>query len=264
MKIKALVAATTLALASFAHAGSILIVNGAVGTSEPDTTAQLTANLQTLHQAVGNTVTVVSDIPVSLSGYSQVWDVRFSNNFALTGAQQSQYMGFLQGGGGMFLMGENDFFMPRNTSIFDFVNQLGGGVLGPNLVGGCDGIQNVIGAFQGPNTVTSVNFPCSGVVGSKGTGSWITERADHSGGSGVAWGLGNLANALAGALTVVFDVNFMQNQYGEDLQNLTKNLIGFIGDQVDPPNNVSEPAGVALVGLGLLGLGLSRRRKVVA
>lgn len=262
MKIKVLVAATALAVSSLAQAGSILIVNGSSGTSEPTTTAELTTNLQTLHLAVGNTVNIVSDIPVSLAGYSQVWDVRFSNNFALNGAQQSQYKSFLQSGGGMFLMGENSSFMTRNTSIFDFVNLVGGGVLGPNLVGSCDGTQNVIGSFQGPNAVTSVNFPCSGVVASSGTGHWITERADHTGGSGIAWGVGDLADALDGALTTIFDVNFMQGTYGDNLQNLTKNLIGFIGDQVDPPSRVSEPEGLALLGLGLLGLGLSRRRKM--
>lgn len=261
MKLKLIVMATALAIASHANAGSVLIVNGSLGTSEPGTTSDITNNLQTLHQAVGNTVTVVSDIPVNLTGYSQIWDVRFSNVFALTGAQQSQYLGFLQAGGGMFLMGENDSFMPRNTSIFDFVNLAGGGVLGPGLIGGCDGQQNVNAPFTGPNSVTSVNFPCSGVVGSKGSGDWITERADASGGSGVAWGLGDLTNAVDGALTVVFDVNFMQGVYGNDLQNLTKNLIGFIGDQVDPPNGVPEPAALALVSLGLLGLGLTRRRK---
>jgi len=118
MKLKFIVAATALAMASYANAGSVLIINGSTGTSEPGTTAAITNNLQTLHQAVGNTVTVVSDIPVNFAGYSQIWDIRFSNNFAMTVAQQNQYLGFLQGGGGMFLMGENSFFMDRNTAAF--------------------------------------------------------------------------------------------------------------------------------------------------
>jgi hypothetical protein len=256
----ALAAVLMVVVASAATAGPILIVNGAASTSEPSTTANITNNLTTLHIAAGNTVTVSSDIPVDLTGYSQVWDIRFDNAFALTGAQQSQYLGFLQGGGGMFLMGENDGFTSRNNSIFSFVSAAGGGSLG-GLIGGCDGVQAVNAPFTGPNPVSSVNYACSGVVASPGTGAWITSRVGAIGGSGVAWGSGDLANAPTGALTTIFDVNFMENQYGIDQQNLTKNLIQFIEDEGDPePAPVPEPGTLTLIGGGLA-LSAYRRRR---
>lgn len=260
-KLTKLLSAISLALAAVgAQAGPVLIVNGSLGTSEPGTTSSITNNLSTLHTAVGNVVTVVSDIPVSLAGYAQVWDIRFSNNFALSAAQQTLYKGFLQGGGGMFLMGENSSFAQRNGSIFDFVSQVGGGTLGPNLSGSCDGLQTVKAPFTGPNPVASINWNCSGVLASKGSGDWITERAS-GGGSGIAWGVGDMSDAALGALTMILDVNFMQGNQGDDAQNLTKNLIGFIGNQVDPPSDVPEPETLALLGIGLIGIGAIRRRR---
>ena len=84
LKSLALAAAFTL-LPTFANAQNILIINGASGTSESGTTANITNSLKPLHEAVGNTVTISDGVPVDFSGYSQVWDIRFSNVFALSG-----------------------------------------------------------------------------------------------------------------------------------------------------------------------------------
>ena len=254
------------ALLSFSHlaaAGAILIINGSSSTIESDTTSAITNNLRTLHIAAGNTVTVVDTVPIGFAGFSQVWDIRFSESGALTTANRTSYLSYLQGGGGMFVMGENSRFMARNRSIFGLIGDAGGGSIGPNLIGDCDGVQNVIGPFRGPNAVASVDFNCSGVVASRGTGNWITSRADNSGGSGIAFGAGSLSLARLGALTTIFDVNFMSGSDGAGKQELTKNLIGFIEQQVNPGgggNNVPLPGSLALLGLGLLGIKLRARK----
>lgn len=252
-------AAAVAALPLMAAAGPILIVNNSAGTSEVGTTSAITTNLTALHIAAGNTVTVVSDIPVSLAGYSQVWDISFSNNAALTAADQALYASFLAGGGGLFLMGENEGFMERNNSILSLIATLGGGSLGFN---GCyDGVQTVRAPFTNPNPVSQVNFAASGCFTSKGTGDWITARADDSLGAGIAFGVGDLSGAAAGALTTILDVNFMMNQYDvPNSQNLTRNLIQFVGNQVEP-GRLPEPASLALVGLGLLGAAAARQRR---
>jgi len=79
-----------------AFAGDILIVNRLGSTSEVGTTNSFTTQLGNFQVAAGNTITVVDNVPGSLAGYSQVWDIRFSNSSPLTSGVLSQYLSFMQ------------------------------------------------------------------------------------------------------------------------------------------------------------------------
>ncbi|MGZ8456304.1 MAG: PEP-CTERM sorting domain-containing protein [Gemmatirosa sp.] len=255
-------AALTIALsAAPLSAQQVLIINGASNTSEPSTTSSITTQLTTLHTAVGNNVTVANGRPSDLSSYAQVWDIRFSDSGALTGDDQSAYLAYLQGGGGMFIMGENESFTDRNNSLFSFIGLAGGGSV---AFGSGSSSQTVCGPFNGPNAVGTIGYSAPGWFSSRGTGDWITasDCSGASGGSGIAWAKGTLANATGGALTTILDVNFMQTNAVESNRLLTANLVNYVGQQV--VSTVPEPSTVALSATGLLALGAIARRRRAA
>jgi hypothetical protein len=222
----------TVGLIGSAQAQNVLIINGASGTSEPFTTAAITSNLNTLLQGANFTTTISDSVPVNLTGFNQIWDIRFSNNQAITSAEETQYLGFLQGGGGMFVMGENDGFPTRNNSVLSLIQAAGGGSL---TFTSPSSTQDVLSPFDMPNPIPdgNVTYAAPGGVTSSGTGQFITVDSNGNG-TGVAFGKGDLGNAPNGVLTTIFDVNFMQAVFDQpDSQNLLKNLIGFIDEETN-------------------------------
>jgi len=232
----ALIGSTILGLLlSPASAGEILVVNGSSGTSEPGTTASITEQLSNFQEEAGNTVTISDGVPGDLSGFDQVWDIRFSNTFPLTDDVQDQYLGFLQSGGGMFVMGENAGFPTRNDSVIAFVEKAGGGTVA--FVGPASSTQEVIERLRGPNPIPdgNISYAAPGAVDSAGNGEFITFVVDGEGnivnGSGIAFPTGTLTEAPDGNLTIIFDVNFMQTTAEADSQAFLKNLIQFIEEE---------------------------------
>ncbi len=229
--VVALLAATALP----AWADNVLVVHGLSTTSETGTTQQNIDNWPVVCNAQNqHTVTYADAMPSDLSSYQQIWDIRFDNSGALTSAEMTAYANALSAGVSFFLMGENSGFLTRDESIFQFVNQVGGGQLTFNTSNGYSTNPQTLYAPLDSNGLQTVSFNAGGTATATGLTGTMTsvDTAFGSGDSGSSffWKRGQLSNAPAGQLAVVLDVNFMmtdnasQGNNGQFFSNLCEQL----------------------------------------
>jgi hypothetical protein len=201
-------------------AANILIVAGTDGIAQTSA-----ANLNT-DLSGSNTVTIVNTgVPASLTGYTQIYDVRYNNLPAFTSAEMDEYIAWLNAAPGntLFLMGENTAFNVRNGPINQFIGLAGGGTIAvPAIMSSVK--ETVHEPFNTPNSIDYVTFAAVGVVTSSGNGTFATTEANGMSGGSIYFTQNTLANASTGALVVVYDVNFI---YDSQTRSATRNETTF-------------------------------------
>ena len=252
----------TLALPGFCWGGpslQALIVNDGTAGLETNVTTNLSADLVLAGYAVTTNVGVPGG---SLAGYSQVWDIRYNNTTPLTGSDITAYIGYMAGGGSLFVMGENTGFVTRNNTIVTLISSAGGGsvsVTTPN------NNENIFAPFSGPNAVSTITFlAAAGIPSPPGHGNYVTKDSSNIG-AAVVFSPGTLLNALNGSLIVVFDVNFMDPTADANSQALLKNLIAYLAAPtpiVPVVPFIPAPSSLLLLltGLAAAGLFVARRK----
>jgi hypothetical protein len=200
----------SLILSTNSFAGSVLIYTDGL------TNNSIVSSRQTF---AGNTSTVidVSSLytnlnPSNLNNYSQVWDLSTIGQGSTPGASMnsniiSAYTNYLQAGGSLFLMGENDAFMNRNNSIFSLISTLGGGSVSFEDNSGWTDVT-IIPQYRTANTTSTIQYATAGTFSTIGTGTCIASDC-----SAVLYAPGTLSAAQRGALIVVLDLNFVDTEY---------------------------------------------------
>ncbi len=194
---------------------------------------QLQTQLRNAGVSAAN-ITISGSLPGSLASYSQVWDVRYNNGTPnlISQANEAVYNEYLQSGGRIFLMGESAGFMSRDDSIAGFLEGEGAGTVavGAGTILALPGQQTatIIGPLATtPNRAPTVKFYATGQFTSLGGGVCVAQDASGRC-AGAVWVPGSLADATAGMVVSLLDVNFLTpGTNGTDAQLFTQNLAQF-------------------------------------
>lgn len=260
-----------------AWAANILILSGtdSFGPSGgyPNTTAQAAGVLSGELTTAGNTVTIVTTgVPVSLAGYTQIYDVRFANAPVFTPGEMGQLLAFLQAAPNntIFMMGENGACCSAKDALINtFIALAGGGtVTGPPTSGYSIAVETVAPQFRVPNPITTVSFDACGLVSTSGNGTFAS--SEPGGGCSVFFGRGALQNAPQGAMVVVYDVNFIATAPDSGFVNevaFRQNLEQFVSAPPAAAVTTTVPAlttwGLTLLALALCGFAVTVMRSRV-
>ncbi len=207
---------------------ALIVHSGAAG-NEADALTSLTTRLTARGFAVMTTVGLPGS---SHLAFGQIWDVRYNNTTPVSAGDITAYVNYMAGGGSLFAVGENTTnFVTRNNSLVSLVQAAGGGTI---TLTAPSSVQTVAPPFTGPSAVSSVTYLAAGGAAfpsGTGRGRLITADATNVG-SAIVWAPGRMSAARAGALVVVFDVNFLQAGAAAPLQALSDNIISYLAAPV--------------------------------
>lgn len=147
----------------------------------------------------------------TIANYAHIWDVGYDT--LIPSSVATRYQTYLSGGGAMFLLGENGAFVERDTSITNFISDMGGGTVtsSPQTTGTIT--ADVAEEFRIANTTATVNFANVGRFSGIGSGTILANSAN--GIHAAIWKTGTLSLVPTAAIVSVLDINFLVGAFTE-------------------------------------------------
>jgi hypothetical protein len=146
-----------------------------------------------------------------LANYAHIWDVGYDT--LMPGDVEDKYDAYLISGGAAFLLGENGFFVERDTDISNFITNLGGGTVSADNSTTGTISATVASEFLLANNNNTVSFNNVGRFTNIGNGTSLASSGN--GIHAVVWKTGSLSGAPTAAIVVVLDINHL---VGGDIQ----------------------------------------------